>query len=415
MAIVKNILVLSLLFAATLHAQDFDLLLNGGHVIDARNGIDQTMDVAIKDGKIAAVESSISGSATTTIDASGLFVTPGLIDMHVHVFAGTGERDSYAGDNSVYPDDHTLRSGVTTVVDAGSSGWSNFPEFKDRIIDRSITRVLAFLNIVGKGMRGGDIEQDLSDMQPEPTAWTAKQYPETIIGVKSAHYNDPEWDPIDRAVKAASAFGGVVMVDFGGCNDCDPASDFHPERPFDDFLLKHLRPGDIYTHAYRVQVPWTGTDGRVQQFFYKARKRGVIFDVGHGGGSFSWDNAVPATRQGFWPDSISTDLHIGSMKAGMKDMTNVMSKFLNLGAPLDQVIKMSTDNPAKQIKRPDLGHLSVGAVADVTVLSVLSGNYGFLDAEGSRIDGDKKIVCEATIREGRLVYDLNGIAAKRWE
>ncbi|MCP5111926.1 MAG: amidohydrolase/deacetylase family metallohydrolase [bacterium] len=411
----KKLLFVTLLLNLAAFAQDYDLVIKGGHVIDARNGIDRVMDVAVSDGKIAAVAPSITGSAKQTVDASGLYVTPGLIDIHVHVFAGTGERGSYAGDNSVYPDDHCLRSGVTTAVDAGSSGWSNFPNFKDRIIDRSITRVLAFLNIVGRGMRGGEIEQNLDDMQPEPTAWTAKQYPDTIIGVKTAHYTGPEWDPVDRAVKAASMFGGVVMVDYGGCRDCESGSEFHPARPFKDLVTKHLRPGDIYTHAYLGRVPWLDDSGKVNQFFHEARKRGVIFDVGHGGGSFWWNKAIPATRQGFWPDSISTDLHISSMRGGMKDMTNVMSKFVNLGAPMEKVVRWSTDSPAKIIKRTDLGHLSVGAVADVALLSIQTGRFGFLDVRGALVNGDKKIVCEMTVRAGRVVYDLNGLAGTPWE
>ncbi len=411
----KKLLFVTLLLNLAAFAQDYDLVIKGGHVIDARNGIDRVMDVAVSDGKIAAVAPSITGSAKQTVDASGLYVTPGLIDIHVHVFAGTGERGSYAGDNSVYPDDHCLRSGVTTAVDAGSSGWSNFPNFKDRIIDRSITRVLAFLNIVGRGRRGGEIEQNLDDMQPEPTAWTAKQYPDTIIGVKTAHYTGPEWDPVDRAVKAASMFGGVVMVDYGGCRDCESGSEFHPARPFKDLVTKHLRPGDIYTHAYLGRVPWLDDSGKVNQFFHEARKRGVIFDVGHGGGSFWWNKAIPATRQGFWPDSISTDLHISSMRGGMKDMTNVMSKFVNLGAPMEKVVRWSTDSPAKIIKRTDFGHLSVGAVADVALLSIQTGRFGFLDVRGALVNGDKKIVCEMTVRAGRVVYDLNGLAGAPWE
>ncbi len=415
MLTVKTLLLAGLLSALALAAQDYDLIIKGGHVIDPRNGIDRPMDVAVRGGRIAAVAPGIDGTAGKTIDAAGLYVTPGLIDIHVHVYAGTGERGSYAGDNSVYPDDHCLRSGVTTAVDAGGAGWTNFHDFKDRIIDRSITRVLAFINIVGKGMRGGPLEQDLNDMQPVPTAWAAKQYPEIIVGVKTAHYMGPEWEPVDRSVEAASMFGGMVMVDFGGCRDCESSSVFHPARPFKDLVTRHLRGGDIYTHAYLGRVPWFDDNGKVNQFFHEARKRGVIFDVGHGGGSFWWNNAIPATRQGFWPDTISTDLHISSMRKGMKDMLNVMSKFLNLGAPLAEVIRMSTDKPAQVINRQDFGHLSAGAVADIAVLGVQKGQFGFLDVNDAVLEGDRKFVCELTIREGRVVYDLNGLAGQPWE
>ena len=396
-----------LALALPLAAQQYDLLLKGGHLIDPRNQIDEPMDVAIAGGKIAAVEKNIANDqAKQVVDARGLFVSPGLVDLHVHVFAGTGEKGSYAGDNSVYPDDHCIRSGVTTAVDAGSSGAANFEQFKDRIIDRSRTRILAFINIVNKGMRGGPIEQDISDMKVGPTVAMAKKYPDTIIGVKSAHFSGPEWDSVDNAVKAASEFGGVVMVDFG---------QFRPERPFEDLVTKHLRPGDMYTHAYLGRVPWFDANGKVNSFFHEARARGVKFDVGHGGGSFWWDKAIPATRQGFWPDSISSDLHIQSMVGGMKDMPNIMSKFLNLGAPLKDVIKWSTDNPAKQIKRLDLGHLSVGAVADIAVLSHRTGKFGFTDIRGARMDGTQKLECELTIREGKVLWDLNGIAAPDWQ
>ncbi|MEZ5366132.1 MAG: amidohydrolase/deacetylase family metallohydrolase [Bryobacterales bacterium] len=399
-----------------LAAQQYDLLLKGGHVIDPGNAIDKVMDVAVKDGKIAAVSENIAPTeAAKTVDARGLYVTPGLVDLHVHVFAGTGERGSYAGDNSVYPDDHCIRSGVTTAVDAGSSGADNFPQFKDRIIDRSITRVLAFLNIVNKGMRGGKIEQDLSDMQVEPTVKMAKQHPDIIIGVKTAHYNGPEWAPVDRAVEAAGKFGGVVMVDYGGCADCENTNVFNPARPFEELVLEHLRPGDMYTHMYLGRVPWFDADGKVRSFMYEARSRGVKFDVGHGGGSFWWNKAAPATRQGFWPDSISTDLHISSMKGGMKDMTNVMSKFLVLGASMYDVVKWSTDAPAQQIHRPDLGRLTVGGVADIAVLSVAQGRFGYLDVQDAVMEGRQKITCEMTVRDGKVVWDLNGRAGTPWQ
>ncbi len=331
---------------------------------------------------------------------------PGLIDMHVHVYAGTGMRGAYSGDNSVYPDGFTLRSGVTTVADAGSSGWRNFPDFKDRVIDRSTTRVLAFLNIVGKGMGGGAIEQDLSDMDAQATADQALRYKGVVVGVKTAHYTGPEWTPVERAVEAGTAANIPVIVDFGT---------FRPERPFEDLVTKKLRPGDIYTHMYLGAVPMLDDAGKVRPYLLEARKRGVIFDVGHGGGSFLFRQAVPAVKQGFVPDSISTDLHIGSMNAGMKDMLNVMSKFLNIGMSLDDVILRSTWHPAREIKHEELGHLSVGAAADVAVLRVAKGNFGFVDVYGARMKGTQKLECELTLRDGHVVWDLNGITKTDWD
>jgi dihydroorotase len=400
----STLLIGLLLIPGSLTAQTYDLLLKGGKVIDPRNGINAPMDVAVSGNKIARVAESISPTdAKMTVDVSGFYVTPGLVDIHVHVYTGTGNKNSYTGDRSVYPDGFTFRSGVTTVVDAGSSGWTNFPDFKDRVIDISKTRVLALLNIVGKGMAGrNDIEQDTSDMDPKATAKRAKEYPDTIVGIKSAHFHGPEWTSVDRAVEAGKLADLPVMIDFGT---------FQEARPFQELVLDHLRPGDIYTHGYKRQVPYVDDKHKLLPYLAQARKRGVKFDVGHGGGSFSWKNAVPAIRQGFWPDSISTDLHIGSMNAGMKDMTNVMSKILSQGVPLYDVIKMSTWNPAQQMKRTELGHLSEGAVADIAVLRLDHGRFGLVDAQRARLMSTKLLVCEMTIRDGAVAWDRNGRTA----
>ena len=398
-----------ILLAGTATAQSqFDLLLKGGHVIDAKNHVSAVRDVAIRDGRIAEIGSNIDAAkAGKVIDVSGLYVTPGLVDIHVHVYAGTGMRGAYSGDNSVYPDGFTFRSAVTTVADAGSSGWRNFPDFKDRVIDRSRTRVLAFLNIVGRGMGGeGKIEQDVTDMDPKATAQQAERYRGVVVGVKSAHFRGPEWTSVDRAVEAGTLANIPIMVDFG---------EFRPERPFQDLVMKKLRPGDIYTHTYLGAVPMLDDNGKVLPYLFDARKRGVIFDVGHGGGSFLFRQAVPAVRQGFVPDSISTDLHIGSMNAGMKSMLNVMSKFLNIGMPLDDVIARSTWNPSREIKHEELGNLSVGTAADVAVLRLEHGNFGFVDINGARMRGDQKLTCELTVRDGKVVYDLNGISREDWD
>ena len=398
----------ALLFTNPVRAQpQYDLLLKGGHVVDPRNDVNRRMDVAITAGKIARVADAIpAGEARRVVDVSGLFVTPGLVDIHVHVYNGADVLAEYSGDRSLPPDGFTFRSGVTTVVDLGSSGWRSFADFKARVIDRARTRVLAMLNIVGRGMAGGStIEQNTQDMDPEATAKVARQYPDIIVGVKTAHFTGPEWTAVDRAVAAGTAANIPVAVDFGN---------FNPARPFEELVTKHLRPGDWYTHMYTQRVPYFDANGKLRPYLHEARKRGVKFDVGHGGGSFSWSNAIPAIQQGFVPDSISTDLHTGSMNAGMKDMSVVMSKFLNIGVPLEEVIARSTWAPARAIHREELGHLSVGAVADIAVFRVLKGNFGFVDVYKTRMNGTQRIECELTIRAGQVVWDLNGLSRPMW-
>jgi len=388
----------------------YDLLVKGGHVLDPKNGRDAVMDVAIADGKIAEVAANIDPSrAARVADAKGLYVVPGLIDIHSHVFYGTDDNAYLSGGpTAVQPDAHSFRSGQTTLVDVGGAGWRNFPQFKSEIIDRSRTRVLSFLNIVGHGMKGGPVEQDLSDMDAKLTAMRIRQYRDQIVGIKVAHYSGPEWDPVVRAVDAGKEADVPVMIDFGGHT---------PPLSLEDLLLKYLRPGDIFTHMYahvRGRIPIVDENGNVRPYVLEARKRGVIFDVGHGGGSFLYRQAVPATKQGFFPDVISTDLHAGSMNGGMKDILDTMSKFLNLGMPLADVIKANTATAAAVIKRPELGQLGVGGEADLAVLRVQRGTFGFIDSGGGKATGDQKLECELTVRAGRVVWDLNGISHKPW-
>jgi dihydroorotase len=386
--------------------QPYDLVLRGGHVIDPRNAISDTRDVAILGGKIAAVEPKIDPArALKAVDVSGLFVTPGLIDIHTHVFAGTGERRSYAGDNSVYPDGFTFRAGVTTVADAGCAGWRNFEEFKTRVIDRSRTRVLALLNIVGHGMRGSRYEQDLEDMQPGPTAEMAKKYKGLIVGIKTAHYSGPDFAAVERAVEAGTLADIPVMVDFGRA---------FPQKSLAELVTKKLRPGDIYTHVYSGLRGELDPSGRGNPALAEGRKRGVLFDVGHGAASFVWRVAVPIVEEGFLPDTISTDLHAGDMNSGVKDMLGVVNKFLALGLPLDGVILRSTWNAARAIRQEPLGHLSVGAPADVAVLRLEQGEFGFLDSRGARLRGTRRLSCEMTVRNGKIVYELNGLSRPDW-
>ena len=390
--------------------QEYDLLIKNGTLIDTKSEINKKMDVAILNGKIAEIANSISDKkAKTVIDANGMLVTPGLLDIHGHVFYGTDENSMYSGGmSSVAPDNFTFRTGVTTIVDAGSSGWRNFHIFKKQTINNSKTRVLAFLNIVGSGMKGGVVEQDVNDMDPKLTAKTVKSNPE-IVGVKLAHYEGYEWEPLERAVEAGVMANVPVMVDFGGSK---------PALSLQTLFLEKLRPGDIFTHAYaslnsRGKV--VDDNGKVAPFVFEAQKKGIVFDVGHGGGSFAFEQAVPAMNQGFKPNSISTDLHIGSMNGGMKDLLNIMSKFLNMNMALPELIASVTWNPAQYIHRPELGHLEVGAIADVAVLSIRQGHFGFMDTKGVKITGNQKLECELTIKDGEVVYDLNGLSGKNWK
>jgi dihydroorotase len=394
-------------FAASLaQAPSYDLLIRNGHLIDPKNKISGKRDVAIKDGKVAAVEASIDPSrAAKTIDAAGLYVTPGLIDLHVHVYASAVKPSQYCGSLSVFPDDHSFRNGVTTMVDAGTSGYKSFPEFKERIIDRSKTRVLSLLNIVGAGMCGA-VEQETDEMDPQALAALARQHPKDIVGIKTAHYAAPDWTAVERAVEAGKLTNLPVMVDFGA---------FRIERPFEELVMDKLRPGDMYTHMYLNAVPMLDKDNKVRDFLWKARKRGVLFDVGHGAGSFVWWQAQYAMKQGFTPDSISTDLHQSSQNAGMKTMLNVMSKFLAMNMPLDEVILKSTWNPARQIKREELGHLSVGAIADIAVLRLNKGDFGFVDVNGGRAKGTQMLSAEVTLKDGRVYWDANGITREDWD
>jgi len=383
----------------------YDLLLKGGRVIDPKNGINKVLDVAVSGGKIALVAPDIpAAEAKSVAGVAGLYVTPGLIDIHAHVYTGTGLR-ALTGDSSVYPDGFSFRSGVTTQVDAGTSGWRNFPDFRQRVIDRSQTRVLALLNICGVGMAPSG-ENDPNDMDVAEAVKLARAHADIVVGFKIAHYGLPDWREVDRAVEAGKQLDLPVMVDFGHLRG---------PRSLRELLPDKLRPGDIYTHCYSGWRDELVENAKVNPAMIAARKRGVIFDVGHGGGSFFWFVAVPAFEQKFFPDSISTDLHTGSMNAGMKDMVNVMSKILNLGVPLEEVVRMSTWNPAREIKRPGLGNLDVGAEADITVLGLEQGKFGFLDSAGARRMGERRLVAELTVRKGVVVWDLNGRASVDWK
>ncbi|EPR69148.1 amidohydrolase/deacetylase family metallohydrolase [Cyclobacterium qasimii] len=402
----------SLLLSFSANAQEIDLLLKGGHVIDPKNGISETMDIGITGKKIVNIAKNIpENTAKKTIDLKGYYVTPGLIDMHVHVFNGA-DTESYIANalTSLPPDGFTFRSGVTTVVDAGSSGWRNFRQFKKQTIDQSKTRVLALLNIVGTGMYGRLEEQDVSDMNPTMTAnMITKMFPDILVGIKSAHYWG-DFTQVDLAVEAGKLAEVPVMVDFG---------EHQPTNSIEALFMKHLRPGDIFTHTFSYGPDNRETvvdeDLKVKPFVFEAQKRGINFDVGHGGGAFSFRQAIPSIQQGFLPDVISSDLHSQSMNSGFKDMANLLSKFMNMGLTMEEVVLRATWNPAQIINRKDLGNLDVGTEADIAVFTLRKGDFGFLDIRRTKIDGDKRLETEMTIRAGRVVWDLNGLSVPYWE
>ncbi|MEX0593673.1 MAG: amidohydrolase/deacetylase family metallohydrolase [Balneolaceae bacterium] len=396
-------LFLPLLLVTPGMAQQMDMLLKGGHVMDPKNGIDEVMDVGITDGIISHVASNLSESnAEQVIDVSGHLVTPGIIDLHGHL--------SPIADP---PDGFTFRAGVTTMIDAGTFGWRNLALAKEQV-DAAETRVLLILSITGnKGSDEGDhssslLVQDYTDYNPEMTAAQILDNEDLIVGIKV--WKSPDFTGIERAVEAGELADVPVMIDFGG-ND--------PPLSLSKLLLETFRPGDIYTHAYAYH-PWSresivDENYRIKSYVQEARDRGIIFDVGHGGGAFSFEAAVPAMEQGFYPDVISTDLHLNSMNDGAKEMANMMSKFLAMGMPLTEVIEASTWKPAQVIQREEFGHLTVGAPADVAVFNVREGDFGFLDVRNIRYPGDRLLEAELTLLEGRVMWDRNGMAGQAFE
>jgi dihydroorotase len=398
-------------------APHYDLLLKGGHVLDPANHLDAIMDVAISSGKIAAVSKDIPAtSAAKVIDVSGLYVTPGLIDIHYHIGQGGAPLnwfDPEARDHEQplgIPADLALQSGVTTIVDAGSSGADTFLQEKDEVIDQAKVRVLAFLNIVANGMQGG-LEQSVDEMDVKRCSDTINKYPDLIVGVKTAHYwtslpwdgEHVPWAAVDRAIACAQATSRPVMFDFWP----------RPDRTYADLILKKARPGDIHTHVFAQQFPIILPDGKLNPILLEARSRGVIFDVGHGAASFWFRNAVPAVKQGFLPDSISTDLHAENFT--ILNFDEVLSKFLAMGVPLEDLIRRSTVNPANEIHRPDLGTLSIGKEADIAVLEELHGNFSYIDCGFARLSGNARVTARMTIRAGRILYDPSGLSMVEWE
>ncbi len=402
LAVVGPITLALLLSSSLLWAQEYDLLLKGGHVVDPAHQIDRPMDVAVRGDEVARVAPEIAASqARRVLDVGGLYVVPGLIDLHAHHYGYSG---------AIFPDDTALPAGTTTTVDCGGPGWRNFEDFKQKIVERSTTRVLAFINIVGHGMLGSDYENNADDMDPVATANKIKQYPGLIVGIKNAHFSRPGFVSVQRAIEAGRLSGTPVILDNNILS--------WTERDTETKVLKLMRPGDLHTHTYndRHLELLNRQTGEVQPYMREARRRGVLFDLGHGGGSFLWPVAVKAMQNGFPPDTISTDLHASSIMGSESDMPNCISKLMNLGMALPDAIERSTVRPAQVIRRfPELGTLGEGKVADIAVLSLKKGVFTFNDAWGKKLTGTQKLINMLTIRAGEIVYDRNGLAFPEWE
>jgi dihydroorotase len=372
---------------------DHDLVLKGGRVIDERNGLDGLYDVAIKAGKVAAVAASIDAAGAKVSDVSGCIVAPGLIDIHTHVY-------HKATSLSVDPGFIARRSACTTLVDAGSAGAGNYDGFRDYVMAHSPYRILAFLNISFPGIFGFDKDVSIGEATARamlPVHRCVEKIEanrDRIIGVKvrigGIVTGDLGLGALELALEAANAVELPLMTHIG-----------HPPPSYSD-VVDMLRPGDILTHCYRPEPNSAiGADGRVLDAVWRARERGVLFDIAHGMGAFGYDTAEAALRDGFKPDLISSDVHVIAVEGPGYDMLHTMSKLLNCGLTVAEVIGMSTSRPALAVRRPDLGQLGVGAPADVTILRQYASDYVFADVVGTQRRGSTLLQPVAVYLDGR--------------
>jgi len=377
----------------------YDLLITGGTVIDPGSGLHDRRDVGIADGRIVAVAAGLSSSDVgDVVDATDRLVVPGLVDLHVHVYAGVA-------DLSVEADPTCLGRGVTTVVDAGSSGANTFPGFRRHVVEASRGRVLAYLNISATGQIDpflGELH-DLRFADPERAAAVGLAHPDVVVGFK-VRVSEMLAGPnglagLDRALEAGRATGLPVMVHIGGTS-------FDIEEALD-----RLRPDDVVTHAYTGWNPGgiLTDSGRVVAAAREARTRGVRFDVGHGAGSFTWRTAEAALADGFRPDTISSDLHRFNVAGPVHDLATTLSKFLLLGLSIDDVVAMATTAPAAALGPAGTGlaSLAVGAAADVTILALEDGRFDLVDSAGTSRSARQRLVPVATVRAGRSVPVLS--------
>ena len=389
-----------------------DLVIKNGQVYDVETRTFQTRDIGVLDGKIQAVSGPMGiGKNTKVIDAAGCIVAPGLIDMHCHIYPHfPGDED---GLPTIYGEAHMFRCGVTTAVDAGTCGCRDFWYFKEKFIDPSKLRIFAFVNIAEGGMVDFPSEQNPSEFRPYTAAAIAKEA-DCVVGIKTAHYwvgvpfdvEHPAWASVDSTILAGELCGKPVMVDF------QPNL---PERTYEELVLKKLRKGDIHTHVYAQQFPIVDDQEKVNDYLFEARRRGVIFDLGNGAGSFWFRNAVPSYEQGFYPDTISTDLYADNMNGPVFNLLHIMSKYLAIGMPLEEVLYRTTKRPAEIIGHPELGDLAAGREADIAVLKVQKGEFQFADSGNASLPGTSRLECLLTVRNGEIVYNPMAMGMPYWK